>query len=237
MTIFTSRRMRSALLSSLLVLAFGLAVSYAQKKDSSGVLQPDKGKFSLLLDGKAIGREEFEISPSGAGWLARGTTTIKSESGETKVTGNLTLQPDGSPIAYDWTSQTDKTSSAHIIFANGIAKITLEMQGARPYEQSLTFGAPLVAVLDNNLYHQYAVLARIYDWKKLGQQQLPVLIPQDMTPGTITVESTGSASSGGKAYEGLRVTTIDLEVDLLLDANHKLMRLEVPSAKVSVVRE
>jgi len=63
------------------------------------------------------------------------------------------------------------------------------------------------------------------------------LIPQDMTPGTITVESTGSASSGGKAYEGLRVTTIDLEVDLLLDANHKLMRLEVPSAKVSVVRE
>lgn len=236
MTIFTLQRIRSAFVAAAVVLVLGSAVAQAQKKET-GVLQPDKGKFSVLLDGKKIGQEEFEIASSGAGWLARGTTTIKSENGETKVTGNLTLQPDGSPIAYDWTSQTDKSNSAHIIFANGIAKITLEMQGARPYEQSLTFGVPLVAVLDNNLYHQYAVLARVYDWKKGGQQQLPVLIPQDMTPGTITVESTGSASSGGKTYEGLRVTTTDLEIDLLLDSNHKLMRLEVPSAKVSVIRE
>ena len=236
MTIFSARRMGSALVSSLLLIVLAFAVAHAQKK-AAGVLQPDKGKFSLLLDGKKIGQEEFEIAPAGAGWLARGSTSLKSESGETKVTGNLTLQPDGSPIAYDWTSQTDKSNSAHIIFANGIAKITLEMQGTRPYEQSLTFGVPLVAVLDNNLYHQYAVLARIYDWKKGGQQQLPVLIPQDMTPGTITIEATGSASSGGKTYEGLRVTTSDLEIDLLLDANHKLMRLEVPSAKVSVVRD
>ena len=236
MTIFSWRNLHSIFLATFFFLALGLATAYAQKKES-GVLQQDKGKFSVMLDGKKIGQEEFEIAPAGAGWLARGTTAIKSESGETKVTGNLTLQPDGSPIAYDWTAQTDKSNSAHIIFANGIAKITLEMQGTRPYEQSLTFGVPLVAVLDNNLYHQYAVLARIYDWKKGGQQQLPVLIPQDMTSGTITLEASGTASSGGKTYEGLRVTTSDLEIDLLLDANHKLMRLEVPSAKVSVVRE
>jgi len=37
------------------------------------------------------------------------------------------------------------------------------MQGARPFQQDLTFNSPLIAVLDNNLYHQYAVLARIYD--------------------------------------------------------------------------
>jgi hypothetical protein len=111
------------------------------------------------------------------------------------------------------------------------------MQGARPYEQELSFGAPLVVVLDNNLYHQYAVLARLYDWTKRGAQQLPVLIPQEMMPGTITLEATGSANADGKTYEGLRVTTTDLEIQLLLDPSHKLMRLEVPSAKVSVVRE
>ncbi len=143
MSIFTARRLRSALFSSLLLTVLRFAVAHAQQKAAS-VLQPDKGKFSLLLDGKKVGQEDFEIAPSGAGWLARGSTTIKSDSGETKVTGNLTLQPDGSPIAYDWTSQTDKTNSAHIIFANGIAKITLEMQGARPYEQSLTFGALII---------------------------------------------------------------------------------------------
>src|SRR5262249_30720029 len=140
---------------SLVILAFGFAFAHAQKKDAGTTLQPDKGKFSLLVDGKSMGQEEFEIAPSGAGWMARGTTTIKSENGDTKVTGNLTLQPDGAPIAYDWTAQTDKTNGAHILFANGTAKITLAMQGARPYEQDLSFGTPMVAVLDNNLYHQY----------------------------------------------------------------------------------
>jgi len=149
----------------------------------------------------------------------------------------LTLQADGAPISYDWTSQTDKVNGAHILFANGIAKITLEMQGSRPYEQDLSFGTPLVAVLDNNLYHQYAVLARLYDWTKSGAQQLPVLIPQELTPGNITLESTGSANAEGKTYEGLRVNTGDLEILLLLDAKHRLMRIEVPAAKVSVVRE
>ncbi|HET8966733.1 MAG TPA: hypothetical protein VFN20_10990 [Candidatus Acidoferrum sp.] len=231
------RWLRRGFAASVLILAFGFTLARAQKKDSSGALQPDKGKFSLLVDGKSMGQEEFEIAPSGAGWLARGTTTIKSEKGDTKVTGNLALQPNGAPISYDWTAQTDKTNGAHILFTNGVAKITLEMQGSRPYEQDLSFGTPLVIVLDNNLYHQYAVLARIYDWSKGGAQQLPVLIPQELTPGSITLEATGSASAGGKSYEGLKVTTGDLEILLLLDNKHKLMRIEVPSAKVSVVRD
>jgi hypothetical protein len=51
------------------------------------------------------------------------------------------------------------------------------------------------------------------------------------------VEPAGSLTAGGKSYDGLRVTTSDLQVLLYLDADHRLMRLEVPEAKVSVVRE
>src|SRR5262249_17648741 len=143
----------------------------------------------------------------------------------------------GFPMAYDWVSKAEKSSNSHVIFANGIAKIALEVQGARPYEQEVTFNSPLIAVLDNNMYNHYAVLARIYDWSKRGSQSFPVLIPQEIPPGSITVEATGSASSGGKAYEGLRVTTSDIEVLLLLDTNHRLMRIEVPANKVAVIRE
>lgn len=232
-----NRLPRRIFAACLLIPVFGFVFARAQKRDAITALQPDKGKFSLLVDGKSMGQEEFEITPSGAGWMARGTTTIKTETGDTKVTGNLALQPDGAPIAYDWTAQSDKTNGAHILFANGTAKIMLEMQGSRPYEQDLSFGTPLVVILDNNLYHQYAVLARLYDWSKGGAQQLPVLIPQELTPGSITLESAGSASQGGRSYEELRVTTGDVEILLLLDNKHKLMRLEVPAAKVSVVRE
>lgn len=222
---------------SLLLFALTLSLS-AQKGAPAGVLLQDKGKFNILLDGKSVGKEEFEIAPNGAGWVAKGTTQINTADGNSaQVTGNLTLQSNGAPMAYDWVSKADKTNSAHIIFANGIAKIALEVQGAKPYEQELTFNTPMITVLDNNLYHHYEVLARIYDWSKRGAQTLPVLIPQEITPGTITAEATGSASSGGKTYEGLRVTTSDIEVLLMLDSNHRLMRLEVPAAKVAVVRE
>jgi hypothetical protein len=227
---------------TLTFLACAVLTMAAQKKgdvsSAPSLIAADKGRFTIQLNGQTVGHEEFEVAPAAGGWAARATTDLKPpDSSSTRVSGTLTLQPDGAPISYEWTSQAEKTNGAHILFANGIAKITLEMQGARPFEQDMSFGTPLIAVLDNNLYHQYGLLARVYDWSKGGVQNLPVLIPQELTPGSIRIESTGSATVSGKSYEGLRVTTSDLEVLLYLDAAHRLMRLEAPSAKVAVVRE
>ncbi len=224
----------------LLLAVAGALFAYAgQKKVPPGsVFVPDKGKLNILLDGKSIGHEDFEIAPSGAGWVAKGTTRLSpGGSPSATVTGTLTLQPNGAPVSYDWTSQADKTSGAHILFANGVAKMTLQLQGARSFQQDLTFNSLLIVVLDNNLYHQFAVLARIYDWSHRGTQTFSVLIPQNLTPGTISVDAVGALSAEGKSYEGLRVTTSDLEVILYLDSNHRLMRIEVPSSKAAIVRE
>src|SRR5260370_11472777 len=100
--------------------AFTLA---AQKKGaaSSGgsILAQDKGKFAIKLDGQTIGHEEFEIAPSGGGWLAKGTTDLKPpEGGASKVTGSLTLQADGAPHSYYWTSPAEKTKWWDNLFAN-----------------------------------------------------------------------------------------------------------------------
>lgn len=227
--------------AALLVIAvlFALSAAAGDKKAAPGsVFVSDKGKFNILLDGKSIGREEFEIQPSGADWIAKGSTSLQTPDGKSaKVTGNLTLQANGVPLTYDWTAQTDKSNSASIVFSNGVAKTTLQVQGARSFQQENTFNSPLIAVLDNNLYHQYEILARIYDWNKRGPQSFPVLIPQELTPGTINVDATGSATAEGKSYEGLKVSTSDLEILLYLDSNHRLMRLEVAASKVAVVRE
>ena len=232
----------SAKAKIILCLLTGCAVALsclpAQSQKKAALFAPDKGKFTIQLDGQTVGHEEFEIAPSSGGWAAHGTTDLKTgDTPATRVTGALTLQPDGAPISYEWTSQAEKTNGARILFANGIAKITLQMQGARPFEQDMTFNTPLIAVLDNNLYYQYGVLARVYDWSKQGTQTLPVLIPQELTPGSVNVDATGSVTAKGKSYDGLRVTTSDLEVLLYLDSNHRLMRLEVPAAKVAVFRD
>jgi hypothetical protein len=216
-----------------------LSAAPAQKKTPGpSIFTQEKGKLNILLDGKSVGHEEFEIESAGGGWVAKGASTLQTPDGKSsKVIGTLTMQPDGAPVRYDWTAQADKTNGAHIVFVNGVAKITLEMQGARPFEQDLSFTSPVIVVLDNNLYHQYAVLARLYDWSKRGTQNFPVLIPQELTPGTISVDWAGALTADGKTYEGLKVTTSDLQVVLYLDPNRKLMRLEVPSAKVAVIRE
>lgn len=219
-------------------MACSLLAGAAQKKGAAGsVLAPDKGTLNILLDGKSIGKEEFEITPSGGNWTAKGTTKLNGPEAASTVSGTLTVQPDGAPVRYEWTSQSGQTNGAQILFTDGVAKITLQMQGKHPFQQDLSFGSPHIVVLDNNLYHQYAVLARIFDWSRRGTQSFPVLIPQELTPGTISVDWAGAASAEGKTYEALKVSTSDLQIMLYLDSNHRLMRLEVPAAKVAVVRE
>ena len=129
----------------------------AQKKSavpaSPSVFAQDKGKFTIQLNGKSVGHEEFDLAPAGGGWLARSTTDITApDSPAERITGALTLQPDGAPISYEWTAQAEKTNGAHILFANGVAKITLQMQDARPFEQDMAYGKAVVgaAVIDKD---------------------------------------------------------------------------------------
>jgi hypothetical protein len=199
---------------------------------------PDKGKFRILLEGHEVGNEEFEISPSGMNWKAHGSTTAHAPSGEEiKASGQLTLSPDGTPLHYDWTAQTKKKGSGAVEFVNGTAKSAIDLGGKVPFQQNFTFPSPRIAVLDNNLYFQYAVLAHMYDWKVGGKQEFPVLIPQDMTPGSISVESLGQQQIESARYETLRVSSPDLEILLYLDAAHRLMRVDVPASKATIERE
>jgi hypothetical protein len=202
------------------------------------VLAPDKGKFRIVLEGQVVGNEEFEISASGETWIARGSTTAHAPGGgDIKATGQLKLAADGTPIHYDWTAQTQKKGSGAVDFANGTAKSAIDLGGKVPFQQDFTFPSPRIAILDNNLYYQYAVLAQLYDWKAGGKQEFPVLIPQDMTPGSISVESLGPQQVESVRYETLRVSSTDLEILLYLDASRRLMRVDVPSSKAKIERE
>ncbi len=91
-------------------------------------------------------------------------------------------------------------------------------------------------VLDNNLYHQYIVLARLYDYDKRGPQTFSVLVPQELTPGTVTVESMGTQDIEGKKLEQLRVKTEDLEVNLFLDGQ-RLVRIAAPASNAEIIRQ
>jgi len=157
--------------------------------------------------------------------------------GDIKAAGQLKLSPDGTPIRYDWSAEAQKKATGAVDFISGTAKCSAELGAASPLRKDFTFTSPLVAVLDNNLYYQFGVLARVYDWKTGGKQTFPVLIPQDMVPGSISVESLGPQEAGNRNYEALRVSSSDLQIMVYLDASHRVMRLEVPSSNAVIERE
>ena len=199
--------------------------------ESAGALAPDKGKFRIVLAGQEVGTEDFEISTTGGKWTVRGSTEAHTAGGgDMRTTGLLQLAADGTPIHYAWTADSPKKASGTVDFDGGTAKTSTDFGGGSPYHEDFKFTSPLIIVLDNNLYEQFAVLARLYDWSAGGEQSFPVVIPQDITPGTIKVSVGASASE-------LVVKTADLEIHLFCDASHKLTRIEVPASNVVVERQ
>lgn len=217
------------------LLAFAIFVSPIAGAAS---LSAQKGKYRDTVAGKEVGSEEFEITGSAGGWLAHGNATVKSAKGpDTRITSELQLTASGAPVHYQWTTATgSKKSSASVDFSGGTATIHLQVNGSKPYTQQFFFKSPNVVILDDNLYYQYAILAALYDWSAKGVQTFSVLIPQEMTPGTITVEALDPEDSGGKNLQRLRVRSQDLEIILYLDGN-RLEKISVPSSNAEILRQ
>jgi hypothetical protein len=203
---------------------------------AAAVLNADKGNFRIMVNGQQMGKEQFEINQDGANWTAHGVSEVQTPDGATRVSGTLHLHADGSPTHYEWSTEGKKKASATIDFSNLTANMELRLEGARPYNQTLTFSTSPIVILDNNLYHQYAILAGLYDREKKGSQTFAVLVPQSLTPGTITVDSLSLQESNGKKVEELVAKTEDLEVHLYLD-NGRLIRIAAPSNNAEIVRE
>ncbi len=199
-------------------------------------LAADKGTFKILVSGQQVGKEEFTIAPNGSDWTAHGSTELQSPQGNTHVSGSLVVHADGVPVRYEWSTAGAKKASATIGFTGVTATVELHLEGAKPFTQQFTFAAPLVVVLDDNLYNQYTFLARLYDWDRKGEQSFSVLVPQEMTPGTVTVDSMGEQVVNGQKVQELRVRTEDNEIDLFLDGP-KLVRLVAPAANAEIIRE
>ena len=130
----------------------------------------------------------------------------------------------------------EKKASGSVDFQGGTATVELRIEGQPPFTQQFFFESNRVAILDNNVYYHYAVLARLYDWNQRGPQTFSVLIPQDMTPGTVTVESLGTQDTPSGKLELLKVRSTDLEIDLYVQGR-KLVRLAVPASNVIVEYE
>jgi len=215
----------------------GAAALSAGLLAQGSVLATEKSKLRVMVNGAKAAEETYSISPSGGGWLAVGNMEISTPEGSAKVSSRLQLSAQGLPQRYEWSMEGGGTKRAGSVqFEGGTASIEVRVDDSAPFTEQFFFESPRVVILDNNLYHHYAVLARLYDRKQKGTQTFQVYIPQDRTPGTVTVESLGEQDTSAGKIEHLRVRTPDLEIDVYVDKNG-LVRLAVPSANVVIEQE
>lgn len=215
-----------------------MALAGAQRGPEKPRLVAEKGKLRIVVDGQPAGIEEYQISSAGADWTSRGDVKIQAPGTNTTARLNSTLRlgAQNNPLSYDWSLETGKKISGRVVFDGGTASVELRQEGAAPFTQQHMFSDARVVILDNNFYHHYAILGRLYDWDKKGAQTFSVYIPQETLPGTITLESAGNQEVDGAKYDLLRLRTADLEMFLFFD-KQRLMRITVPGSKVMVVRE
>lgn len=227
------------LAAAILAASAASSVVLAAKPAADSSFSPDRGRFRILQQDVEAGTEDFSIEPSGNGWLIQDETVIRVSGGaQMRTSGQLRVSANGAPQRYTWSAQGQKQASGEVNFESGTAKTSATIAGAKgPLMRDFKFTSPRVAVLDNNLYEQYAILGGLYDWNAKGKQTFPVLIPQDATPGSIEVESLGDKSVDGTSLQALRVHSTDLDIELYFDAKLHLVRLEVPSANVVIVRQ
>jgi hypothetical protein len=236
---------RGAALAISLAFAFAalLAIALPEVRITSAagapsVFSADKGKLRITINGQQVGTEDFDISLSGDAWIERSSMSAQAPGGpEIKAAGQLRLSADGSPLHYEWSAEAQKKAAGSVEFVSGTAKCVADLGGTVPLRKDFTFTSPRIAVLDNNLYYQFGILAQQYDWSAGGKQTFPVVIPQDMVPGTITVESLGAREAENRKYQALRVSSPDLEITVYVDAKHHMMRIEVPASSAVIERE
>ncbi len=202
-------------------------------------------KWTAQTDKKASGVVEFENGTAKTGILIGSPVTLTRA-----IVPNAAAQAVAVSSAANFSVgnnlQVDSGASQEMVTvtavtANSVSGIFSKNHAAnapviRPYEQDFIFPSPRVLVLDNNLHYHFALLALLYNWNAKGQQAFPVLIPQDMTPGSVSVESLGTKTIEGTQFEALRVNTPDAEILAYFDTRRRLMRIEVPAASVAIVR-
>lgn len=238
------KAMKLAAAACALLLGFGSAAGQKEpeQKDKPAPVAPallaaERGKFRILISGQQVGTEEFSIARNGAEWLSKSSVEIKTPAaGSSKVTAELRLSPDGRPLGYQWTGLGDKKVSGTIVFKEGSADMELKTEGQQPFTQEFLLDAARVVILDNNCYHHYGLLARVYDWNAKGVQTFTVLSPQDLAAGKVTVEWAGPRDLDGVKAELLRVRSSDLEIELYVSAG-KLLQMAVPISKAEIRRE
>jgi len=227
----------------------GGPVAAAQNK-KSGLTTPllysgsETGTFRIYFSGGEIGQEKFRISESGQSVRASAETRLTIERDKEKVSflihPVLEFNRFFEPVSYEIVQESGPNKTkARVTFRGAMTEAAYE-NGSETDLRQIDLQKD-VLVLDDNVFHQYIILAKRYDFVKGGIQEFSAFVPQQFISGAVSVSDKGMEAiqvlSQNLKLQHLLVDTGELQISLWLDDRHVLKKLAVPKSGVEVVRE
>jgi len=245
-------RSRIAWSSVLRVLVFclcmGLTATAQNKK--SGSAAPllysgnESGTFRIYFSGAEIGQEKFQIVESGSSVKASAETRLTIEREKEKVSFLIRPVLEFSrffePVSYEIGQESGPNKTKARITFKGAKSDAVYESGKETDARQIDLQKD-VLVLDDNVFHQYIILAKRYDFAKGGIQEFSAFVPQQFIAGGVSISDKGMEAvqvlNQNLKLQHLLVDTGELQISLWLDDKHNLRKLAVPKSGVEVVRE
>ena len=196
----------------------------------------DEGSFTILVNGRTAGRENFRITASSRGdvtdYAARGEVTY----GDRKVTPELTTGPDGAVAVYNVTTRSGGSSET---WKGAVVRGRLNAEfvggssrSAREY--IIPSGA---LVLDDEVIHQHWFLV-----KRTQNGSIPVVLPrQSNVQASAQMATVGDETLqvGNHDVPSTHVrATIAGEIhDIWVDKSGRLLKVALPGRALVAIRD
>lgn len=189
----------------------------------------DQGTFRIEVHGQTIGTESFALRTSGDGISAQSQIHYQGPSGSVEQSATLRLGPNLHLIHYQW-----RQSQARVDVEADADHLSAHYRDVKGHVKEYAFYMPpTTAILDDNFYLFWQLLADRYDRAKGGVQNIRVFVPHTGDPGTVRLESRPSPAPGVFL---LQAQTDQATIEISMKGS-QLERLEMPSAGLTVVRD
>lgn len=217
------------------VLALGLSATAA----AAQTVTLDEGTFRILVGGREVGVETFQIRQNGSGAdavvIAQGRVVLEAGTGGNEYTANVQLAGGGlRPVAYDVELRGGDARRINARVAGSRASArTVSAAGETMREYLVSDGALL---LDDGVAHHYYFIAQRF----ASGGTTPVVIPRESKQVQATIAAAGeeSISAGGQTVRArkLTVTAGGDTRHVWIDAQNRILRVEIPGKNYMAVR-
>jgi hypothetical protein len=242
---------RTSIAASLFLLT---AFSFAGSKPAAAkpVTVVDEGSFGIFQNGQRVATEIFVIRQYPDSNIT--SSQLHGESGASRLeqTSELTLLPDGSLSRYEWKQLAPTHNSAVVEPVDQVLVMHATAADGKPIHDQTFFLTPETFILDDYFFSTREVLLWRYlasscvartggDGCDLVKHRFPILIPRQRISAEVFVEFKGYDDTplNGRPQH-LRhfvIQTEGPEWHLWLDANHKLLRISIPSTNTEILRQ